>query len=47
MATANLADNDNIAGLDTNVLIPNTRDKIGCLKNRVNTWNILVAMFIA
>ena len=37
MATANLADNDNIAGLDTNVLIPNTRDKIGCLKNRVNT----------
>ena len=38
MATANIADNDDIAGLDTNVLIPNTLDKIGCLKNRVNKY---------
>ena len=35
MANANIAENDNMAGLDTNVPIPNTLDKIGCLKNRV------------
>jgi hypothetical protein len=31
MATTNIGDND-MAGLDTNALIPNTVDEIGCLK---------------
>ena len=33
MATANIGDND-MAGLDTNALIPNTVDEIGCLKKK-------------